>query len=84
MEKELTSVCVRLNSDMYDKFRNIDLIKKITLSDFVNYCLEKFVDDKEFQENISQNIINMKVSKYASKKMKLHLDVDLNFTKKIQ
>ena len=47
---------VKLNQELYDQFRELNIRGKISFQDFVNKCLERYLIDIEFQTEISESI----------------------------
>ena len=50
MDSQITSLY--LNKNIYDSFKKLETPIKISLSDFVGYCLYKYVNDSEFQKEV--------------------------------
>ena len=47
---------VKLNQELYNQFKEINIRGKISFQDFVNKCLEKYLTDNEFQTEISESV----------------------------
>ncbi len=47
---------VKLNQELYNQFKELNIRGKISFQDFVNKCLEKYLSDTEFQTEISESI----------------------------
>lgn len=47
---------VKLNQELYNRFKELNIRGKISFQDFVNKCLEKYLDDNDFQSEISESI----------------------------
>ena len=47
---------VKLNQELYNQFKELNIRGKISFQDFVNKCLEKYLSDTEFQSEISESI----------------------------
>jgi metal-responsive CopG/Arc/MetJ family transcriptional regulator len=54
MEQVVTSV--KLNEELYNQFKEVNVRGKISFQDFVNKCLEKYLSDSVFQNEISESI----------------------------
>jgi hypothetical protein len=54
MESFVTTV--KLDKELYTQFKEINVRGKISFQDFVNKCLEKYVDDDNFRNDISESI----------------------------
>jgi len=52
---------VKLNQELYNQFKELNIRGKISFQDFVNKCLEKYLSDSNFQSEISESI-NTKLS----------------------
>lgn len=52
---------VKLNQELYNQFKELNIRGKISFQDFVNKCLEKYLTDSQFQSEISESI-NQKLS----------------------
>jgi len=48
---------VKLENELYTQFKEINLRKKLSLQEFVNLCLEKYVNDTEFREVICSSVV---------------------------
>jgi len=47
---------VKLEDELYTQFKEINLRKKLSLQDFVNLCLDKYVNDDKFRDEICASI----------------------------
>lgn len=47
---------VKLNQELYNQFKELNIRGKISFQDFVNKCLEKYLADSKFQTEISESI----------------------------
>ena len=47
---------VKLNQELYNQFKELNIRGKISIQDFVNKCLEKYLNDNTFQTEISQSV----------------------------
>jgi len=47
---------VKLNQELYNQFKELNIRGKISFQDFVNKCLEKYLSDSNFQSEISESI----------------------------
>jgi hypothetical protein len=47
---------VKLNQELYNQFKELNIRGKISFQDFVNKCLEKYLIDAKFQTEISESI----------------------------
>jgi len=47
---------VKLNQELYNQFKELNIRGKISFQDFVNKCLERYLSDSEFQSEISESI----------------------------
>jgi predicted CopG family antitoxin len=54
MEQVVTTV--KLNQELYNQFKELNIRGKISFQDFVNKCLEKYLSDIHFQTEISESI----------------------------
>lgn len=54
MDQVVTTV--KLNLELYNQFKEENVRGKISLQDFVNKCLEKYLTDVNFQTEISESI----------------------------
>ena len=54
METFITTV--KLNQEFYNQFKELNVRGKLSFQDFVNKCLEKYLNDKKFQSEISESI----------------------------
>lgn len=59
MENFVTTV--KLNQELYNKFKELNIRGRISFQDFVNKCLELYINDPNFQTEISESI-NSKLS----------------------
>ena len=54
MEQFVTTV--KLNQELYNQFKELNIRGKISFQDFVNKCLEKYLSDLEFRSEISESV----------------------------
>lgn len=54
MENFVTTV--KLNQELYNQFKELNIRGKISFQDFVNKCLERYLTDSQFQSEISESI----------------------------
>jgi predicted CopG family antitoxin len=54
MEPFVTTV--KLDDELYTQFKEINVRGKISFQDFVNKCLQKYIDDVEFRNEISEGV----------------------------
>lgn len=54
MEQFVTTV--KLNQELYNQFKELNIRGKISFQDFVNKCLERYLNDSDFQSEISESI----------------------------
>jgi hypothetical protein len=47
---------VKLNLELYNQFKEVNVRGKISFQDFVNKCLEKYLTDHNFQTEISESV----------------------------
>lgn len=47
---------VKLNQELYNQFKELNVRSKISFQDFVNKCLERYVTDSNFQSEISESV----------------------------
>lgn len=48
---------VKLDNELYSQFKEINVRSKISFQDFVNKCLERYVDDASFRNAISESVV---------------------------
>ncbi len=48
---------VKLDNELYSQFKEINVRSKISFQDFVNKCLERYVDDAAFRNAISESVV---------------------------
>ena len=48
---------VKLNLELYNQFKEVNVRGKISFQDFVNKCLEKYVEDDSFRNEISESVV---------------------------
>jgi len=51
-----SSTTVKLNQELYNQFKELNIRGKISFQDFVNKCLEKYLNDNTFQTEISESV----------------------------
>jgi len=54
MEQVVTTV--KLNQELYNQFKELNIRGRISLQDFVNKCLERYLTDSDFQTEISESV----------------------------
>ena len=54
MEQVVTTV--KLDEELYNQFKELNIRSKISFQDFVNKCLEKYLTDSTFQSEISESV----------------------------
>jgi hypothetical protein len=54
METFVTTV--KLDLELYNQFKELNIRGKISFQEFVNRCLELYMTDKKFQSEISESI----------------------------
>lgn len=59
MEHFVTTV--KLDQELYNKFKELNIRGRISFQDFVNKCLDLYINDSKFQTEISESI-NSKLS----------------------
>ena len=47
---------VKLDNELYNQFKELNIRGKISFQDFVNKCLEKYLTDNAFQTEISESV----------------------------
>ena len=47
---------ITVNKKYYDSFKNQNSIRKINLTDFVNYCLERYDMDENFRKEVYDHL----------------------------
>lgn len=55
MEQFVTTV--KLDNELYSQFKEINVRAKISFQDFVNKCLEKYVEDVHFRNELSESVV---------------------------
>jgi predicted DNA-binding ribbon-helix-helix protein len=48
---------VKLDNELYSQFKEINVRSKISFQDFVNKCLERYIDDANFRNAISGSVV---------------------------
>ena len=48
---------VKLDNELYSQYKEINVRSKISFQDFVNKCLERYVDDANFRNAISESVV---------------------------
>lgn len=48
---------VKLDNELYTQFKEINVRARISFQDFVNKCLEKYVEDDNFRNEISESVV---------------------------
>lgn len=54
MEPFVTTV--KLNKELYTQFKELGVRTQISFQDFVNKCLEKYIEDVHFRNEISESV----------------------------
>ena len=54
MQQVITTV--KLNQELYNQFKELNIRGRITFQDFVNKCLERYLTDSDFQTEISESV----------------------------
>ena len=54
MEQVVTTV--KLNQELYNQFKELNIRGRISFQDFVNKCLERYLTDSNFQTEISESV----------------------------
>jgi hypothetical protein len=47
---------VKLDGELYTRFKEINVRTKISLQDFVNKCMESYIVDERFRNEISESV----------------------------
>jgi predicted DNA-binding ribbon-helix-helix protein len=47
---------VKLEEELYTRFKEINVRTKISLQDFVNKCIESYIENEEFRNSISESV----------------------------
>lgn len=47
---------VKLNQELYNQFKELNIRGRISFQDFVNKCLERYLNDTKFQTEISESV----------------------------
>ncbi len=47
---------VKLDNELYNQFKEINVRTKISFQDFVNKCLERYVEDSNFRNALSESV----------------------------
>ena len=47
---------VKLDNELYNQFKEINVRTKISFQDFVNKCLERYVEDAGFRNALSESV----------------------------
>jgi predicted DNA-binding ribbon-helix-helix protein len=55
MEQFVTTV--KLDNELYSQFKEINVRSKISFQDFVNKCLERYVEDASFRNALSESVV---------------------------
>lgn len=48
---------VKLDNELYTQFKEINVRARISFQDFVNKCLEKYIEDDNFRNEISESVV---------------------------
>lgn len=54
MEYSVTSI--KLDREFYNRFKELSIRRKLSLQDFVNKCLERYLKDETFADDIQKDI----------------------------
>ena len=54
MDQVVTTV--KLNQELYNQFKELNIRGRISFQDFVNKCLERYLTDSNFQSEISESV----------------------------
>ena len=54
MQQVITTV--KLNQELYNQFKELNIRGRISFQDFVNKCLERYLTDIDFQTEISERV----------------------------
>ena len=54
MQQVITTV--KLNQELYNQFKELNIRGRISFQDFVNKCLERYLTDMDFQTEISESV----------------------------
>lgn len=49
---------VKLNEEIYIRFKEINVRDKISFQEFVNKCIESYVENEEFRNELSESIVS--------------------------
>ena len=55
MQQVITTV--KLNQELYNQFKELNIRGRISFQDFVNKCLERYIDDDNFRNAISESVV---------------------------
>ena len=55
MEPFVTTV--KLDNELYTQFKEINVRSRISFQDFVNKCIEKYIEDAGFRTEISESVV---------------------------
>jgi len=55
MEPFVTTV--KLDNELYTQFKEINVRARISFQDFVNKCLERYIGDDNFRNEISESVV---------------------------
>jgi len=47
---------VKLDNELYTQFKEINVRARISFQDFVNKCLQKYIEDDSFRNEISESV----------------------------
>ena len=48
---------VKLDNELYTQFKEINVRARISFQDFVNKCLQKYIEDDSFRNEISESVV---------------------------
>ena len=54
MDQVVTTV--KLNQELYNQFKELNIRGRISFQDFVNKCLDRYLTDSNFQTEISESV----------------------------
>lgn len=49
---------VKLNEDLYFRFKEMNVRDKISFQEFVNKCIESYVNNEDFRNELSESIVS--------------------------
>lgn len=57
MSKNIVTT-VKLDSELYNRFKEINVRTKISLQEFVNKCIDTYIANEQFRNELSESIVN--------------------------